>query len=310
MWPRTNSSSNGTWKIATITLGICLLFASTLAAQQDQRNDRQDLQDDRQDRRDDRQDNRQERDAYGGVPRTLTIPAGTAITGELAQYLSSHENRPGDTFSMTLTQPLVVNGWVVARVGQLVHGEVTVANKGGRGKGPSQLGIELTEIPLVDGQQLPVITQLIRSTGGSNTGRNVATVATTTGAGAVIGAIAGEGEGAAIGAAAGAAAGVIGVLMTSGKPTIIDPESQLTFRLTAPVSISTEGSERAFLPVSPQDYRATSARVRYSQPPPRPYVRPYPVPYAYPYPYFYGPRITIIRPYRGGFRGGFGRGRR
>ena len=295
MRPRTTFSSNGTWKMATIALGISLLFASALAAQQDRRDDRQD------------------RDAYGGVPQTLTVPAGTAITGELAQYLSSHENRPGDSFTMTLTQPLVVNGWVLTRVGQLVRGEVTVANKGGRGKGPSQLGIELTEIPVVDGQQVPITTQLIQSTGGSNAGRNVATVATTTGVGAVIGAIAGEGEGAGIGAAAGAAAGVIGVLMTSGKPTIIAPESMLTFRLTAPVSISTAGSERAFLPVSPQDYRTTTARVRYSQPPPpRPYVRPYPGPYAYPYsyPYFVGPRITIVRPYRGGFRGGFGRGRR
>jgi hypothetical protein len=283
MWPKTNTStSTGTLKIAVLALGACLLFGSALAAQ--------------------------DRDAYGGVPQTLTLPAGTTIVGELSQYLSSHQNRPGDQFTMTLDQPLVVNGWVAARVGQVVHGQVTVANKGGLGKGPSELGIELTELILVDGQQLPITTQLIDATGGSNTGRNVATVATTTGLGAAIGAAIGEGRGAGIGAAAGAAAGLIGVLKTSGKPTVIPPESTLTFRLGAPAYFSTEGSERAFLPVSPQDYGTIQARTRYTPPPaPRDYARAYPRPYAYPY--FIGPRITIIRPYRAPFRR-FGRGRR
>jgi hypothetical protein len=197
---------------------------------------------------------------------------------------------------MTLTQPLVVNGWVVARPGQVVYGRVSVANKGGVGKGPSELGIELTELILVDGQQLPITTQLIDSTGGSNTGRNVATVATTTGLGAAIGGAVGEGRGAGIGAAAGAAAGVIGVLLTPGKPTVIEPESVLTFRLGGPATLYTEGSERAFLPVSPADYR--NAPHTGTSPPPAPprYARAYPRPYAYPY--VIAPRITIVRPYR------------
>ena len=180
MRPMTNFTSSSTWKIGLLALGLCVFFASALVAQ--------------------------DRDAYGGVPETLTLPAGTTVVGQLSQYLSSHDNRPGDGFTMTLSQPLVVDGWVVARAGQLVYGEVTVANKGGSGKGPSQLGIELTELVLVDGQQLPITTQLIQSTGGSNTGRNVATVATTTGLGAVIGAIIGEGKGAGVGATLGAAA--------------------------------------------------------------------------------------------------------
>jgi hypothetical protein len=180
---------------------------------------------------------------------------------------------------------------------------VTVANKGGVGKGPSELGIELTDLVLVDGQQLPITTQLVESSGGSNTGRNVATVATTTGLGAALGGAIGYGKGAAIGAAAGAYAGLIGVLLTPGKPTVIPPESMLTFRLAAPASFSTQGSERAFLPVGPNDYNASRGRTRYAQPPPapRPYARAYPCPpvYAYPAPYVIAPRVTIVRPYRG-----------
>jgi hypothetical protein len=271
MRPTTRFISKGIWKPAISVLGVLLLFGPALAAQ--------------------------DHDAYGGVPPTLTIPAGTNIVGELSQYLSSHQNHPGDQFTMTLSQPLVVNGWVVARPGQVVQGQVTVANKGGVRKGPSELGIELTEISLVDGQQLPIPTQLVDATGGSNTGRNVAAVATTTGLGAAIGGAVGAGRGAGIGAATGAAAGLIGVLLTPGKPTIIEPESTVTFRLGAPATFDTQGSERAFLPVSPQDYNANAARTRYSPAPAPPrYERAYPR--AYPYPYFIGPRITVIRPYR------------
>jgi hypothetical protein len=268
MWLTTSLNSKNIGKRAIIALGVCLVFSSALAAQ--------------------------DRDAYGGVPPSLTLPVDTPVVGQLSQYLSSSQNRPGDGFSMTLNQPLVVNGWVVARQGQVLYGRVSVANKGGLGRGASELGIELTELTLVDGQQLPVLTQLIDATGGSNTGRNVATVATTTGLGAAIGGAVGRGRGAGIGAAAGAAAGVIGVLLTPGKPTVIEPESILTFRLGAPVTFSTDGSERAFLPVSPADYRATAARARYTPPPTRGYVRAYPRPS----PYVIAPRITIVRPYR------------
>jgi len=285
MWQTKDVTTKSSLKLSMFALVLTFIFGSTLAAQ--------------------------DRDAYGGVPDRLTIPAGTTIVGQLSQYLSSHQNRPGDGFTMTLDQPIIVNGWVVARKGQMVSGQVTVANKGGLGKGSSQLGIELTDLTLVDGQQVPVYTQLVQSIGPSNTGRNVATVATTTGLGAAIGGAAKGGTGAGIGAGIGAAAGMIGIFLSSGRPTEIPPESLVTFRLTAPVDISTQGSERAFLPVSPQDYGRTNTRTAYA-PPPRPLVRPYPYPYPYayaypaPYPYVIAPRVTIVRPFPGR---GFHRGR-
>jgi hypothetical protein len=257
----------------------------------------------------------QGQESYGApVPSTLTIPAGTTITGQLTQYLSSHRNHAGDAFAMTLSQPLIVNGWVVARPGQSVNGEVTVADKGGSGKGPSQLGLALTDLSLVDGQQVNINTQLVQWSGPPNAGRNVGTVATTTILGTIIGAAIGRGTGAAIGAGAGAAAGAIAVLKTPGEPTVLVPETTLSFRTGSPITINTAGSERAFLPVSPEDYPAPQARARYNAPPPPPYGRPYPpypYPYAYgypyPYSYYYGPGI-VIRSYGGwGYYGRRGR---
>jgi hypothetical protein len=249
------------------------------------------------------------------VPATIALPAGTMIPVRITEWLSSDKNQSGDRFSASLEQPLVANGWVVAVRGQIVTGRVAVAKKAGRVSGVSQLGVELSELTLVDGQVLPVKTQLLQTSAGTSNGRDAAGVATTTGVGAAIGAAAEGGEGAAIGAGAGAVAGIIGVLTTRGKPTVIPPEAMLTFRLEVPLSISTERSQLAFQPVRPSDYRGDQDayanprhRVLTGPPYPRPYYY-YPDPWYgygyYPGPYFgfgfYGPR------YFGGFRGGFHR---
>src|SRR6266436_6477066 len=172
------------------------------------------------------------------APATITLPAGTMIPVRVNEWLSSDKNQSGDRFSATLEQPLVANGWVVAVRGQVVTGRIAVAKKAPRGGGASELGVELSELTLVDGQVLPVRTQLLQSSAGTSTGRNAAAVATTTGVGAVIGGAAEGGEGAAVGAVIGATAGIIGVMSTRGKPTVIAPESMLTFRLEEPLPIS------------------------------------------------------------------------
>jgi hypothetical protein len=254
--------------------------------------------------------------ASQAVPATITLPAGTMIPVRIAEWLSSDKNQSGDRFSASLEQPLVANGWVVAYRGQIVTGRVALAKKAGRVSGVSQLGVELSELTLVDGQVLSVRTQLLRSSAGTSNGRDAAVVATTTGVGAAIGGAAEGGEGAAIGAGAGAVAGIIGVLTTRGKPTVIPPEAMLTFRLEVPLSISTERSQVAFQPVRPSDYRGDQdayANPRRHVVTGPPYPRPY---YYYPDPWygwgyypglyigysgFYGPRFG------GGFRGGFHR---
>lgn len=192
--------------------------------------------------------------AYNPLPQTLTLPAGTVISIRTSQYLSSDQNRPGDGFSAELQQPLVVDGWVVARRGQTLLGRVVTAQKAGRIKGVSQLGIELSQLVLVDGQQMPIRTQLMQTSGGTSQGRDAQAVGTTTGIGAIIGAAADGGKGVAIGSGAGAAAGLAGVLLTRGRATVIPPETLLTFQLEFPVTFTTQRSIPAFRPVNQEDY--------------------------------------------------------
>jgi BON domain len=249
------------------------------------------------------------------VPTSLHLSSGTMVSARLNQALSSDRNQTGDGFTATLEQPVVVNGWVVARRGQTVEGRVVNAQKAGRVKGTSKLEIALTRLTLVNGQQLPVQTQLVQASGGTTKGRDASAIGTTTGVGAMIGAMAGRGEGAAIGAGIGAAAGVAGVLLTRGRPTVIPPEALLTFRLGTSADISTLQGQAAFRPVNQQDYPQDALQRRPGQAYPQ---RP---PYGYPgyfgyygapvyYPGYWGPGFIGFYGY-GGHRGGrFYRGRR
>jgi hypothetical protein len=235
----------------------------------------------------------------------LTLRSGSFISVRANQYLSSDQNHPGDAFTATITDPVVVNGFVVAAPGQTVGGRVVEAEKAGMVKGVSRLALQLTSLTLVDGQRVPIQTQLSGRTGPTSNGRDAAAVATTTGVGAGIGAAVSHpwdaGTGAAIGAGAGLAVGLAGVLLTRGKPTVIYAESRLTFEVSAPVSISTVNSPQAFRYMDPNAYQASMST---QAPPPQPRSAPPcsgygcpppPAPYYYGlgYPYYWGPGVAI-----------------
>jgi hypothetical protein len=246
------------------------------------------------------------------VPANLTIPAGTVFFARLAEPLSSDHNHAGDAFTATLDQPIVVDGWVVARRGQTIVGTVTEAQKAGHIKGVSRLGLELTSVTVVDGQQLPLATELWKGSAGTSHGADAAGIATTTGVGTIIGAAADGGAGAGIGAGAGAAAGIALVLLTRGKPTVLGPEMPVSFRLKQPVTISTERGQQAFLPVGPNDYNSSPTLrrrggARYAAYPPY-YASCGPYWGCAPYGGYYWPTVGFYGGYHGGYYRGYGRG--
>jgi hypothetical protein len=246
------------------------------------------------------------------LPAQLTLRPGTFITVSIAQPLSSGRNQQGDPFTATLARPVVVDGIVVAERGQTIAGTVVEAVKAGRAKGTSRLAVQLTDLSVVDGQQVPIQTQLVSRTGATTEGRDAGAIAGTTATGAAIGAAADWGRGAAIGAGAGAVAGVVGVLLTRGRDTVIYPEQLLTFRIDKPVTISTERAPQTFRPVERSDYDRPEPALRTRAPrrPASPWGYPY---YAPAYPYwgpsfgfysspFWGPSLWIGRGYHRGYR--------
>jgi FKBP-type peptidyl-prolyl cis-trans isomerase len=326
-------------EIGTLALGLCL-SAMPASAQQDPQQQDQPQQNQQQQQDQQQQDQQQQQaqapqapqdatpqnaapdgqqnDQQNGqqnapqdnytVPDSLTLATGALVQVRTTGWLSSDGNKVGDNVILTLDQPLVVDGLVVARRGQTVIGRVAAAERAGRVKGVSKLAVSLSQLTLVDGQLVNVQTALIKASGGTSNGRDALGVVGTTGFGAAVGAAAAGGPGAAIGAGAGFVAGITGVLLTRGRPTIIPPESLLTFRVETPINISTIHGQVAFQPVNPEDY-GTNNQARRPRRGPGPYPYPPRFAYAYPYGYPYGypgvyPGLYV------GYYGGWGYGRR
>jgi len=168
-----------------------------------------------------------------------TLPAGLTLPIRLGEKLSSENNQAGDTFTGTLDAPLSAGGFVIAEKGARVEGRVVDAQKSGHAKSKAELSLELTKLHTSDGQHVAIKTETLRKHGETMaTQDQVGIVAAAAGVGAIIGAVAGGGKGAAIGAGAGGAAGGGGVLATRDKAVTLPTESKLTFRLSAPITLT------------------------------------------------------------------------
>ncbi len=236
------------------------------------------------------------------APTQLVIPAGSWISVRVDDTISTNRNKTGDIFTATLYQPIIVDGFVVARRGQTVEGRVSEIVKAGRIKGTARLGLELTQFSAADGQQVAIATSLMDQAGRSSKGADAGAIGTSAGVGAMIGAAADDGFGAGMGAIAGGGAAAIGVLLTRGRDAAVYPEAMLRFRLANSVTVSTERSAHAFHAVQQSDYESVQLARRST---PANSRRPVFAPHIW-YPYVY-PGAVFIYSRPGYRRGGWGR---
>jgi hypothetical protein len=171
-------------------------------------------------------------------PQKVTLKAGTLVQVRVIDGLSTERSMPGDHFSGTIDQPLVVDGFVIAERGARVEGRVVSSDKGGKVKGVSSLAVELTKLHTSDGQTVAISTDSFEKHGETSHKEDAAKIGAGAAIGAVIGAIAGGGKGAAIGAGVGGGAGAGDVLLTRGKAATIPSETRISFRLREPVTIT------------------------------------------------------------------------
>jgi hypothetical protein len=171
-------------------------------------------------------------------PRVFTIREGTAITISTAKTLTTKLDRNGDRFTASLASPIIDGDWVIAKRGALVEGEIVNSDPGGRVEGRAVLKVKLRSLQLADGRKVSLTTNSYTKEAKSTKKKDAAKVGIGAGLGAIIGGIAGGGKGAAIGAAAGGGAGGGVVLATRGDPAEILSESQLTFRLQEPITVT------------------------------------------------------------------------
>lgn len=167
------------------------------------------------------------------TPVATVVPSGTSVHVSLSETLSAKRNSVGDSFSGVLSAPLRTRGGgSIFKKGTRVTGTVIAAKGQGRFKGAGDLGIELTSIA-----GMAVHTTAYEQVAKGKGKRTAVLAGGGTGLGAIIGGIAGGGKGALIGGLAGAGAGTAGSAFTGNKDVVIPAESQVTFRLTSPLTV-------------------------------------------------------------------------
>ncbi|HEX2489818.1 MAG TPA: hypothetical protein VHR27_10460, partial [Blastocatellia bacterium] len=168
----------------------------------------------------------------------FTIRAGAPITIFTAKTLSTKTDKDGERFVASLARPIVDGDWVIAKRGALVEGVVVNSDPGGRVKGRASMTVRLRSLQLADGSAVDLSSSSYTKVARGTKKKDAMKIGIGAGIGAAIGAIAGGGKGAAIGAGAGGGAGTGLVLATRGDPAVIPSESQLTFRLKGPITVT------------------------------------------------------------------------
>ncbi len=167
---------------------------------------------------------------------SVTIPAGTQVTVRLIDPVNSELDHLGQTYRVSLDQPVVVNGQTLIPRGADAVAFLIDAEHSGKIQGRTSLTLDLKTIT-VNGRQYDVTTTGVSQASQGRGDRSAKVIGGTAALGAVIGAIAGGGRGAAIGAGSGAAAGTAAQVMTSGQKVKIPSETRLTFTLQNPINL-------------------------------------------------------------------------
>jgi len=174
-------------------------------------------------------------------PEERTASAGAAVVVTVTQQLSASKNNVGDGFSGVLFQSVKTSdGKVVFPKGAHVTGTVVAAKGQGKFKGSGALGIRVTSIA-----GMPVQVSSYEQEQKGKGKRTAGFIGAGAGGGALIGGLAGGGKGALIGGLVGAGAGTAGAAFTGNKDVVIPSETNVSFHLTSPVTITIQPKEGA-----------------------------------------------------------------
>jgi hypothetical protein len=164
--------------------------------------------------------------------KSVVVPVGTVLTVRLGEAVGSKISEPGQSFSATLVEAVMVGGETAIAKGATASGTVVDAKPLGRFKGGALLQLKLNSVA-----DLPVETSSVVRIQKGKGKRTAAMVGGGAGLGALIGGLAGGGKGAAIGAVAGAGAGTAGTAYTGNKEIVLPAETAVSFKLQQPLEI-------------------------------------------------------------------------
>ncbi len=174
----------------------------------------------------------------GGAVVDKTVPAGTTVTLELVDEVSSAGSSPGDAVTARVVGDITLDGAPVVPAGSTVTGRVTQARGLKKIGGRALLGLEFTAVDTPTGTA-PIQAAWSRL-GKSETKKDAAIIGGSTVGGALLGrAIDGnhDAKGTLLGGIVGGAAGTAIAAGTKGQEVVLPSGSQLIVRLQAPTTI-------------------------------------------------------------------------
>lgn len=185
--------------------------------------------------------------ADGPKPEIHAVPAGTLLSVELIDPVTSAKAKAGDSFRARVLDGVTVKGRVALPAGTTVRGVVAEAVRSGRVKGQARLALTLASFDL-DGSTYAVASDTLSYLGDPHAGKNIGSLLGGALQGAVMGVLFGGGEGAMIGAGAGAGASAIGTILKGKQDVSFEQGARLLFETKAPVSVPTYPAPPAAAP--------------------------------------------------------------
>ena len=170
------------------------------------------------------------------LPEILEVPAGTLLSLELVDTLSSAKSKPGDAFRARILEGVWVHQRVVLPPGTTVRGVVTEAVPSGRLTGRARLGLSVSGVD-VEGSTYAVTTDTLSYLGDPHAGKNIGGVLAGALQGAVMGMLFGGKGGAVIGAGAGAGAGTLGGILSGKQDVTFEQGARLLFETRQAFSV-------------------------------------------------------------------------
>jgi hypothetical protein len=168
-------------------------------------------------------------------PPVRAIPAGTVLTFEVRENVSTSSHVAGDAFSLVLVDGVTGSGGAALGSGTQARGLVTDIHKSTGPNDDAILGVQVVSIDAggvqrsIEGQ---VQSAAIESDNRDSGARTAATIATGAAAGAIIGQILGRDTRSTVtGAAVGTAVGVGVALSTRGGDATLPQGSRIVVRL-------------------------------------------------------------------------------
>lgn len=168
--------------------------------------------------------------------RNVTIPAGTTLALSLTSAVASDTSNVEDAVTAELAKPIVIDGREVLPEGAQFAGNVTMADDSGHVKGRASIAFDFTSVRTA-GTQYDVNAEPVSRLAPATKSEDATKIGIGAGAGAVIGGLLGGKDGAAKGAVIGGGAGTGVVLATRGEEVRLGPGTDVTTRLTSPLTV-------------------------------------------------------------------------